>query len=49
MLVDDDEADIALLFKDGLERYGHYDVTIYSNPHEALDNINSDLLLKIFK
>ena len=42
MLVDDEE-DIALLFKDGLERNGHYDVKIYSNPQEALDNINSDV------
>jgi DNA-binding response OmpR family regulator len=42
MLVDDEE-DIALLFKDGLERYGHYDVKIYFNPQEALDNFKHDV------
>ena len=49
MLVDYDEVDITVLFKDGLEKYGRYDVKIYGNPYEALDNINSDLLIKIFK
>ena len=42
MLVDDEE-DIALLFKDGLERNRHYDVKIYSNPQEALDNFKPDV------
>jgi CheY-like chemotaxis protein len=42
MLVDDEE-DLALLLKDGLERYGYYDVKIYSNPQEALDNFKPDI------
>ena len=42
MLVDDEE-DIALLFKEGLERYGQYDVKIYSNPQEALDDFKADV------
>ena len=42
MLVDDEE-DIALLFKAGLEKYGQYDVKIYSNPQEALDNFKPDV------
>ena len=41
MLVDDEE-NFALLLKDGLERYGYYDVKIYSNPQEALDNFKPD-------
>ncbi|HEY0580014.1 MAG TPA: response regulator [Candidatus Nitrosocosmicus sp.] len=37
MLVDDEE-DIALLFKDGLEMYGQYKVDVYCNTQEAIDD-----------
>ena len=43
MLVDDEE-DLALLLKDGLERYGYYDIKIYSNPQEALDNFKPNVI-----
>ncbi|MER5174230.1 MAG: response regulator [Candidatus Nitrosocosmicus sp.] len=36
ILLIDDEEDIALLFKDGLEIYGDYSVDIYNDPLKAL-------------
>jgi DNA-binding response OmpR family regulator len=41
MLVDDEE-DIALLFKDGLEMYGQYEVDVYCNTQEAIDDFKPD-------
>jgi two-component system alkaline phosphatase synthesis response regulator PhoP len=41
MLVDDEE-DIALLFKDGLEMYGQYKVDVYSNTQRAIDDFKPD-------
>ena len=41
MLVDDEE-DISLLFKDGLEMYGQYEVDVYSNARESIDNFKPD-------
>jgi DNA-binding response OmpR family regulator len=41
MLVDDEE-DIALLFKDGLEMYGQYKVDVYNNTQRAIDEFKPD-------
>jgi hypothetical protein len=37
MLVDDEE-DISLLFKDGLEMYGRFKVDVFNNSKKAIDH-----------
>lgn len=42
MLVDDED-DISLLFKDGLEMYGCFKVDVYNNAKDAIDHLKPDL------
>ena len=42
ILLVDDEEDIALLFKEGLELYGNYNVDIYTNPSKALEHLEPE-------
>ncbi|MEJ7642121.1 MAG: response regulator [Candidatus Nitrosocosmicus sp.] len=42
IMILDDEEDIALLFKEGLEIMGFYNVAIYNDPIKALHEIKSN-------
>ena len=42
IMILDDEEDIALLFKEGLEIIGFYNVVIYNDPTKALYEIKSN-------
>jgi DNA-binding response OmpR family regulator len=42
MLVDDEE-DISLLFKDGLEMYGRFKVDVFNNSKKAIDHFKPDV------
>jgi CheY-like chemotaxis protein len=42
ILLIDDEEDIALLIKEGLEIYGNYNVDTYTNPSKALDHLEPE-------
>ena len=42
MLVDDEE-DISLLFKAGLEKHGYFKVDVYNNAKDATDHFKPDL------